>query len=349
MTWSPDGRSIVFSARRKGGPYLLWRTASSGHTEPEHVSISSEDAGFPSFGRSRLVYEQPIRDSNIWRLDLNNSLGNPGAPQPPRRIVASTRLDSSVKLSPDGRSIVFESDRTGHSQIWKADSEGNNIVAVTNFQFEDPGSPRWSPDGTRIAFDVSGGKGSAIFIADAAGGAVEQWTEWKQAARPSWSRDGQWIYFSDSGAGERGQMFRVSTVDRRRVETLSPVGGSEPTESPDGKTIYYILRGALWKFPAGGGNPSKVIDGVQRGWWEVGDKGIYYVDIFAGVSPGAIPKGPKPIFLLPFDSTTPVQIATIAGEIIGSTPDFSVSSDGRIILFSILETSTSQIRMLEGL
>ncbi len=43
------------------------------------------------------------RDSNIWRLDVepNGKFGKA------RRIIASTRLDSSPQFSPDGRSIVF--------------------------------------------------------------------------------------------------------------------------------------------------------------------------------------------------------------------------------------------------
>lgn len=346
ITWTPDGRTLIFSARAGSQSYRLWQVAANGRGDPEPVSLSAENAGNPSFSRSgpvRLAYEHWIQDSNVWRFRRGTNTTD--------RLIASTTLDSSPQISPDGHTIVFASDRTGSTQIWKTDSEGRNAVQLTNSESGYPGSPRWSPDGTKIAFDLMTDKGRAIFVMDAASGHATQWTGWKEAARPSWSPDGQWILYSERGAGDQMQIWKVSASDRHKTIELTTDGGFEPFESPDGKTIYFTKSPSeLWDIPAQGGPAARVVaHGVYHGWWAVSDRGIYYVDVYAGTHPAElVPRTPKPIYLLPYGAKTPIQVGAIAGEVIRATPDFTVSADGQTILYSVLETSVCQIRLLEN-
>src|SRR2546423_2658468 len=65
----------------------------------------------------------------------------------------STRTEMDPQFSPDGRKIAFTSDRSGNTAIWVGDRDGSNIAQLTNVPECIAGSPRWSPDSVRLAFD----------------------------------------------------------------------------------------------------------------------------------------------------------------------------------------------------
>jgi Tol biopolymer transport system component/DNA-binding winged helix-turn-helix (wHTH) protein len=355
MTWSPDGRSIVYSSRRRG-QYRLWQVDVATASAPLEVTSAGEDASFPRFaagnrGPWRLVYEKRVRDSNIWqaRIGLGGSSGpRVSALAPATRLIASTRLDSSPQISPDGRRIVLVSDRTGYDELWTADADGRNENELTFLRPQGLGSPRWSGDGTRVAFDVLSGAGRAVFVVDANGGAPAQWTEWSEASRPSWSRDGLWIYYADRDADSHKQIWKISTgADRKRVQ-MTQDGGIAPNESFDGKTLFYERDNDLRRMPVTGGASSEVLDRpIADGWWDLAADGLYFVDLHGGDRALHILSGPKPVYFLDLKSGVLRKIAEIVGEVNRPTPDFCVSPDGGTILYSILETSTSQVQMIE--
>src|SRR4051812_32451381 len=70
-------------------------------------------------------------------------------------------------------------------------------------------SPRWSPDGTRIAFDLWASNQSNVYVVNADGGTPRRLSlEPGESWSPAWSPDGQWIYFTSqrSGANEIWKM-----------------------------------------------------------------------------------------------------------------------------------------------
>ncbi len=243
LTWMPDGRNIVYSSRRKG-PFMLWRVAASGSGSPEQIS-AADDASFPKASRGpggtvRIVFEQHVRNSNIWRRRLAGNASDAVATTGDR-LIASTRLDSSPQFSPDGRRIAFATDRTGYQEIWSSDADGNNQAAVTNLRAQSTGSPRWSPDGNRIAFDVLSTKGRAIYLVDMRGGPPQQWTPWGNAARPSWSRDGRWIFFGGRDPAGGTQVWKISTSSDRTIQQVTSDGGFEALRI-SGRALPSIIR-----------------------------------------------------------------------------------------------------------
>jgi len=59
------------------------------------------------------------------------------------------------------------------------------------------GSPKWSPDGRRIAFDFDQHDHYEIYTVDAEGWAPQRLTNApSHQVRPNCSADGQWIYFA---------------------------------------------------------------------------------------------------------------------------------------------------------
>jgi dipeptidyl aminopeptidase/acylaminoacyl peptidase len=258
-------------------------------------------------------------------------------------------MDSSPQVSPDGRKIAFVSDRSGFEEVWTVDADGENATEVTRLRAQGLGSPRWSPDSRQLAFDAMGSDGRAIFLVDTSGGAPRKWSQSGSAGRPSWSRDGQWIYFGDADAARDKQIFRMSARDPERRVQMTHDGAFEGFESADGKSLFYLHGHELRRMPAGGGEPSPVTDRMlAMGLWSVAENGVYFVDLASARTSGNLARGEKPVQLLDPASGAVRRVGAIGGDMFMNLPDFSVSPDGKALYYSILEVSVSQIRMIEG-
>jgi dipeptidyl aminopeptidase/acylaminoacyl peptidase len=82
-------------------------------------------------------------DSDIWLV--------PAAGGTPRKFAASPKHDRHPRWSPDGRWLVFESNRDGEFQVWIQAVDGGEARAITSLA-TGASAPAWSPDGSRIAF-----------------------------------------------------------------------------------------------------------------------------------------------------------------------------------------------------
>src|SRR5579884_3418790 len=69
----------------------------------------------------------------------------------PRRLTNSGKKDRRPRWSPDGKKIVFESNRGGSMQLWVIDLAGGEARQLTTISTE-AGNALWSPDGKTIAF-----------------------------------------------------------------------------------------------------------------------------------------------------------------------------------------------------
>ena len=204
-----------------------------------------------------------------------------------QRIVAYGGKNGGPQFSPDSKRLVFMSDRTGTRDLWVSKGDGSDAKQITNLG--DTGTPRWSPDGRTIAFDSSLHGTSAIFAVNADGGQPRVLVSGSSNnCVPSWSHDGQYVYFSSDRGEGRFQVWRLSLKDGKQ-EQITKNGGFAPLESPDGKTIYYAEsrypNPHVWRVPRDGGEETVVSSQVQPGtWasWSVTDKGIYFVDQTAG-------------------------------------------------------------------
>lgn len=70
---------------------------------------------------------------------------------PPKRLTSSTKSDRRPRWSPDGKTILFESSRSGSVQLWSIDLTGGEAKQLTNIS-TGASSALWSPDGKKIAF-----------------------------------------------------------------------------------------------------------------------------------------------------------------------------------------------------
>lgn len=162
--------------------------------------------------------------------------------------------DGDPSWSPNGRTIAFESFRSGGSEVWTMAADGTGLTQLTfNGPAEDRGTA-WSPDGKRIAFhsaqfpvvDPVPGAGHSsleIMVMNADGTGQVRLTENKfQDSLPSWSPDGSKIAFTSNRDGDfEVYVMNADGTNQTRL-TNSPGEDAHPMWSPDGSQITFHSR-----------------------------------------------------------------------------------------------------------
>src|SRR5205807_1587908 len=146
--------------------------------------------------------------------------------------------DTQPDVSPDGKRVVFVSNRSGRPNIWSMRSDGGEPKNLTRDQ-GDNGSPAWSPDGERIAFQSSRIDGlMRIFLMNADGSGQHALGS-GSGERPAWSPDGNWIAYQGTRHDVGGiYVFDIATGSERPLtDPATPC--LAPASSPDGKKILH--------------------------------------------------------------------------------------------------------------
>jgi Tol biopolymer transport system component len=208
---------------------------------------------------------------------------------PEQDAIASTMIDTNPQISPDGRSIVFPSNRRGNIEIWRAAKDGSNAVQLTSFPGRSAGTPRWSPDGAEIVFDVTDTTNADIYVMGADGARVRRLTtEPSRDFVPSWSRDGKWIYFGSDRSGTY-EIWRIPSGGGA-ASRVTKNGGYGAWESPDRESLYvakYVSpkegTPGLWRVRIADGAEEKVLEApVDWSRFAVTRNGIYFVSFAPG-------------------------------------------------------------------
>jgi len=281
--WTENGREIVFSSTR-GGLSTLWRIPASGG-QPRAIAGVGAIACCPSISRKRnqLVYKDSIANYGLWRVGLKDQTHVQGVPS----LLTSARgLNYRPDFSPDGSKIAFESNRSGYVEIWTCESNGAGCSQLTSLHGV-AGTARWSPDGSHIAFEFTHSEHSDIYVVDVAAGRprlVPTLTGANNLA-PSWSRDGEWIYFTSDYKGGRFDLWKVPLKGGSPVRVTNN-GGVYGIESVDGHFLYYSKLEApgVWRRSLNDGQDLHILDksgGIHWYDWALVRNGIYFLNTAA--------------------------------------------------------------------
>ncbi len=230
------------------------------------------------FTYSMVNMEEDKYDSHIWLLDLKE--------KSPRQFTHGANNESSPRWSPDGKQILFLSNRLAEgekkdekkkkkSQIWVIPADGGEARQITNME-EGAQSPAWSPDGKSLLFLSKVFKGEK---------ATDE-SDVKIIRRMKYKADGKGfsveMYIHLFTIPAKGGKVKQLTDGKYDVE--------EAEWSPNGKKIVFIANMAedadksfyrdVYSIPAKGGEPELLLEGfghVGSLGWSPSGKHIAFV------------------------------------------------------------------------
>jgi Tol biopolymer transport system component len=247
--WSPNGRSIAFVAHRLPGgegDVVVVNTDGGGQRTLTGIGDAWGQAlAWSPDGRKIAFVRDGERRADVYVMDVDGS-----APRWLARGVRKTRdpgLRPSPAWSPDGRRIAFVSDRAGRfaadvrstkdgAEIYVMDADGSGQRRLTNNRGFD-GTPVWSPDGRKIAFQRTHERRHSIYVMNADGSGEQLLA---RGHAPAWSPDGRRIAFrSDRDGNGEVYVMKADGSEQRRL-TRNPASDGGPVWSPDGRRILFV-------------------------------------------------------------------------------------------------------------
>jgi len=323
LDWSDDGLWLAFPALdpETGANILNRMRVSDGRVFPvTHLADTYQSDQSPRFSPDGkwLSFSRGTRAvRELWIIDLSDPIARP------RQLTNDGQFTSGHDWWPDGESIIFDSDRSGHralwrinldgemellgardaqvpsvadsgavlfqvaqyeANIWKLDTvtgqlESGPLIASTKYD----SMPRWSPDGSEIAFSSNRTGDGGIWIASSDGSRVRMVyaPDEGRAVGPHWMRDGSALFATEYRSGLQ-QIVRIA-LNRREVVVLETPGGHPyaPTQSPDQAWIYYLAGGEiegseLWRTGADGTVGHELVLEGPLNHYEIGEDGFLY-------------------------------------------------------------------------
>ena len=246
--WSPDATKVAFVQQTNNprNPDIYVMNADG--TGKQRLTDSPRDDEMPQWSPdgSRIIWNRHRGDSVTGRLMVMNADGT-GKHQ----LVDEERDDVDARWSPSGEQVAFntrhrcdgESCTIYQFDVHVVDADGTDERNLTQTDIDEY-TPRWSPDGSQIAFvRVMGDEDARLFVMKADGSGVTQITDTPGSEfLPAWSPDGSQIAFTQITDPENFET-RLGVVDVEtrevRILTTEEIGGVEPAWSPDGQYIAF--------------------------------------------------------------------------------------------------------------
>jgi Tol biopolymer transport system component len=326
LAWAPSGKELLFctgtpSSQPARTLYRLTLDKPTRRTPVISDNCHTVAVARPaSDGTAQLIYGTFQAKSEIFRLLLDGK-------SQPKPFARSTRYDTRPAYSFDGRQVAFLSSRTGLPSFWIADADGSNphrielkgLTLVGEF-----GGMRPSPDDKEWVFAADRGDDvTRVFTLHPGSKPVEI----AVGHCPSFSRDGEWIFFSAQAADGTYHGWRI----RRRVgavpEKITKSGAYLIYEAPGGKSVLTIVKSSpsvVREVPLDGGPEIERMSLALRSPFGVTQDWIYY-----GVTDG---DGRTKLLRTRNFSSKPERVAEIGVRV---DFDFDVAPDGKELIYSV--------------
>jgi Tol biopolymer transport system component/DNA-binding winged helix-turn-helix (wHTH) protein len=276
LAWSVDSQRVLFN-----GVGLELSEISINGGEPQRLMFAQ--GGYQPAVAShadRLAFVKGQGLLGIWRTDVTTG-------RVPSVFAPASVQQKAPDISPDGKRIAFESERSGFHEVWMANLDGSDAIQLSNFrQVSLTGSPRWSPDGRRIVFDSRVSGKAALYLVDPATALPKQIpTDNIPADVPTWSADGKWVYFTSESSEPAKQGFIYKVAPEGGIpEKVTQSRGYNVQRSRDGRFLYFFtgaINSEIHVLDLASGR-EQPLPGMPRlaypTDWAPGSKGIFFID-----------------------------------------------------------------------
>ncbi len=218
--WSPDGEQIAFVSDRDDDQTLqIYVMDADSSNQRPLMPFHPSHNWFPNWspdGSQILFQTNRAEDANyeIYLVnadgtDLHNLSNNPAN-------------DSRARWAPDGKRIVFVSDRNGNRDIYVMNIDGSDVRQLTDAPEEDD-LPAWSPDGQKIVFQSNRGGGGSftLYVVDADGSDIHLvGGQLGNVNAPTWANNGREIVFAATHDASNWEIYLIGQ-DGRNLRHLT--------------------------------------------------------------------------------------------------------------------------------
>lgn len=285
-SWTTDGQYLIFWGSRDGREGLWAVRERSGFLRrrqpPEPLNTGSTELRVPRMARTgrRAYAVGTIPQSEMYRFDVKTRRMLP--------LVPGMAL-AEADISPDGEWIADCRLDGGLWRFRKDGTESLQLVPAGALAKINAGHPKWSPDGTRIAFSYeteNAGGASDVYVVSRDGGKLERITS---AAHleifPQWFPDGKSLLFTQRHGPIETTEIQIIDLETRKVTTVpGSQGVGSAFLSPDGKYIAGIRKQEILRYdwqtqqwvhlaPVGAG-PSDLFEIVA---WSIDSRFVFFV------------------------------------------------------------------------
>ena len=149
------------------------------------------------------------------------------------RLTTDPGIDTSPSFSPDGRRIVFNSDRAGSPQLYVMGVDGSGVRRISQGGGR-YNTPVWSPTGDLVAFTKQEGGGFSIGVMSPDGGGEKILSTSYFEEGPTWAPNGRYIMFHRQAQGGAPHLWMVDVTGQisRSAAPYYAIDASDPLWSP---------------------------------------------------------------------------------------------------------------------
>lgn len=268
--WSRDGDGIFFVSAIRGGRDLYFQgiRGVAARGDAQRLTTGLNIHGMSVAADGTVAYSVLNTRVGIWSIPIPR--GSSASVRTATQLTSGSERIEGLRASNDGGLMVFDSDRSGNSDIYRMNIDGSGVVQLTNDAADDF-RPRWSPDNKQVLFHSWRDGSRDIYVMNADGSNQRKLVNWPSHEwADSWSNDGKYImFFSDRDNTAGQELFLIPAAGG----TPRKIGqGGASAWSPDSKNfVYGDGAGRLIITDAAGTQPRIAFDPKRRVLAGIGD------------------------------------------------------------------------------